>query len=246
MFSFFRKNKNLELFPFHLLKTDMHSHLIPGIDDGSPNVETSFHLMQGLYDLGYEKLITSPHVMQDLYPNNAYTINNGYSILKSHWKKDNDLPIKPAAEYFLDDHFFDTAMKGEQLLTIKNNLLLFEISFASPPLGLREMLFELQLKGFELILAHPERYSYMHFNPKKEFEALKNAGCYFQCNLLSFSGYYGKPVRDAAEFLVKEGMVDFLGTDLHHERHLENLKLLPYTSSLQRLMDSGRIQNASL
>lgn len=246
MFSFFRKNNTSEIFPFHLLKTDMHSHLIPGIDDGSPDVETSFHLMQGLRNLGYEKLITSPHVMQDLYPNDVMSIGNGYMKLKEAWKDPQGLPIKAAAEYFLDDHVFDMAKRGAEMLTIKNKLLLVEISFASPPLGLREMLFELQLKGFELILAHPERYSYMHFNPKKEYTELKNAGCYFQCNLLSFSGYYGKPVRDAAEFLVKEGMVDFLGTDLHHERHLENLQMLPFTPSLRKLLDSGHVQNASL
>lgn len=224
----------------------MHSHLIPGIDDGSPDVETSIHLMQGLRDLGYEKLITSPHVMQDLYPNDNDSISNGYTKLMDASTETQGIPLHAAAEYFLDDHVFDMAMRGAQMRTLKNKLLLIEISFASPPLGLREMLFELQLKGYELILAHPERYSYMHFNPKKEYAELKNAGCYFQCNLLSFSGYYGKPVRDAAEFLVKEGMVDFLGTDLHHERHLENLQMLPFTPSLKKLLDSGHLQNASL
>lgn len=246
MFSIFRKNNQSDIFPFHLLKTDMHSHLIPGIDDGSPDVETSFHLMNGLKNLGYEKLVTSPHVMQDLYPNNSLTIHNGYAQLKAAWQEKTEIPLKPAAEYFLDDHVFKDIMQGQKLLTIKDNLLLFEISFASPPLGLREMLFEMQLKGYELILAHPERYSYMHYNFKKEYDALRNAGCHFQCNLLSFSGYYGKPTRDAAEFLVKEGMVDFLGTDLHHDRHLEALQTLPFTTSLRRLMDSGHIQNPSL
>jgi tyrosine-protein phosphatase YwqE len=219
----------------------MHSHLIPAVDDGSPGVEESLTLIRGMLDLGYEKLITSPHVMQDMYPNTPSTIGMGLDEIKRSWA---DVPLQAAAEYFLDDHVLDIIQRDERLMTIKDNMVLMEFSFISPPLGVKEMIFELQMKGYQPILAHPERYTYFHRQPR-EYEELKAAGCLFQSNILSFSGYYGGSVKDAAEYLVNHNLLDLLGSDLHHDRHLSSLRQLPFTPSLQKLMDR-QLLNAAL
>ncbi|MFT3703628.1 MAG: histidinol phosphatase [Agriterribacter sp.] len=224
MFSFFKKKQPVFAGDLSILNTDMHSHLIPGIDDGSPDVDTSIQLIEGLMGLGYKKIITTPHLMIDLYPNNRQTITNGYNKLKAELKKRKiNIDIHAAAEYFLDDHFDTLLEKKEPLLTIKDNLILVEFSFASIPLDYKQKIFSIQLNGYKPILAHPERYSYLHQKPEI-YEELRNAGCYFQVNLLSLIGYYGKSIQQAAERLLKKGQIELLGTDMHHDRHLNNLQ----------------------
>lgn len=211
----------------------MHSHLIPGVDDGSQDFTESLTLIRGLLDLGFGHLITTPHVMQDMYPNTPGTLEEGFALIRKYWK--GDLPLGFAAEYFLDDHVMGLMERDEPLLKVTGNKVLVEISFVSRPMGLMERIFNLQMKGYEPILAHPERYTYFHRDPGM-YEAIRNTGCLFQCNLLSFSGYYGDMIRDAAEFLVNRDLVDLLGTDLHHQRHLAALREMPFTPSLKKLM----------
>lgn len=246
MFSFFKKKKPLEPFPFHLLETDMHSHLLPGIDDGSPDPETSVRLIKGLQDLGYKKFITTPHVMEDLFRNNKRTIKDAYGKLIDKLKEMKmDLSIRYAAEYLLDGNVDSMLEKKIPMLTLKDKMVLVEVSFVSPPIYLKEVLFEMQMKGYQPVFAHPERYGFYHAKPS-EYEEIRDMGCLFQCNLLSFSGYYGTPVRQAAEYLVKNGLVDLLGTDLHHDKHLQALRDLPYTPSLQKLVAEQGVMNSKL
>jgi tyrosine-protein phosphatase YwqE len=220
----------------------MHSHLIPGVDDGSPDFTESLSLIKGMLDLGYQKLITSPHVMQDMYPNTPATLEAGFNEVKKYWT--GDLPLQFAAEYFLDEHVMGLLDKEEPLLVVSGNRVLVELSFVSRPMGLKEMIFKLQMKGYEPILAHPERYSYFHREPAF-YEDIRQTGCLFQCNILSFTGYYGEMIREAAEFLVAKDLVDLLGTDLHHQRHLASLRELRFTPALRKLM-SGNLLNQQL
>ena len=227
----------------------MHSHLIPAVDDGSPGVRESVLLITGMMELGYEKLITTPHIMQDIYPNDSQSIEMGYDEVLRYLPSNTGFNInaktfQAGAEYFLDDHVFGLLERDEPLLTIKDKMVLVEISFASPPLGLKEMIFDLQIKGYQPILAHPERYTYYHRSPSFYTE-LKETGVLFQSNLLSFSGYYGGSVKDAAEYLVNHDLLELLGTDLHHDRHLHQLRELSFTPALQKLLDKG-LMNESL
>jgi tyrosine-protein phosphatase YwqE len=146
-----------------------------------------------------------------------------------------DIEIHAAAEYFLDDHVMKLVENGEPLLTVSGSKVLVELSFISRPMGLKEMLFKLQIAGYEPILAHPERYTYLHRDPSS-YQEIRDAGCTFQCNILSFSGYYGDTIREAAEFLIGKNLVDMLGTDLHHQRHLAALRQLNFTPALRKLM----------
>ena len=245
MISFFRKKPHPTA-DFSRLSCDMHSHLIPGIDDGSPDMATSLGLIRALIDLGYKKLITTPHILSDIYPNTPAIIGAGHQeVLAELKRQDISVEFKAAAEYLMDDHFTRMLEDDQPLLTLKDKMVLVELSFAVPSINLKELLFQMQIKGYLPVLAHPERYLYFGAN-KDWYDQLKEAGCLFQVNLLSLKGYYGKASAELAQYLVKKKYVDLLGTDLHHERHLENLRSPQLLNTVNRLIDSGLIRNATL
>jgi len=246
MLSIFRK-KGARSIDFSPLVADMHSHLLPGIDDGAADVQTSDLLIKGLTDLGFSKLITTPHVMADIYPNNNSIIGNTYQVLRRNSQVSSvNFPVTPAAEYLLDDGFDHLLEQPEPLLSIKDHMVLVEFSFAAPPVDYKEKLFQMQLHGYHPIIAHPERYLYWYGN-KKIMDEFKTIGCLLAVNILSFTGYYGKPSLDVANLLLKKNYIDFLGTDLHHIRHLEALQqsyqLMPI---IAQLLDKGNLQNPKL
>jgi protein-tyrosine phosphatase len=247
MFSFFKKKPDRTARSLESLSCDMHSHLIPGIDDGAPDMATSLHLIRGLVDLGYKKIVTTPHINWAIFPNTAAIIRAGQQAVTEELRKQNiDVEFRAAAEHLMDDHFTTALAAGEPLLTLKDNLILVELSFVVQAINIKEILFDLQLKGYQPVLAHPERYLYFGAN-KAWYDQLRDFGCLFQINLLSFIGYYGRGAQQLAEYLVKKNFVEFLGTDLHHEKHLQVLASSPrLLHTVDRLMDSGLIRNPSL
>lgn len=243
MFSIFKK-KQYPKTDLSALGCDMHSHLLPDIDDGSPNVETSLELIRGLKDLGYKKLITTPHIMWDLYQNDAETISAAYESLGHDQEITSTLHT--AAEYYMDDHFDSVLDSNTPLLKIKDNWVLVEFSFVTAPVNLKQTLFNLQISGYHPILAHPERYLYFS-SEKKTYDELRDTGCFFQLNLLSLTGYYGKGPQELAEYLIKKQYIDLLGTDLHHDRHLHMLRSSgSLNDQVKFLMDTGKILNPTL
>jgi protein-tyrosine phosphatase len=246
MLSFFSK-KPATLQGLGSLRCDMHSHLIPGIDDGSPDLETSIRLIRGFIDLGYTKIITTPHVNADIFPNTPAVIRAGHSVVTAELRRQNiEIEFHAAAEYLMDEHFTKLLAGGEPLLTLKDNLVLVELSFAVPAINLREIIFDTQLKGYQPVLAHPERYLYFGAN-KKWYDQLRDAGCLFQLNLLSFAGHYGPDSRQLAEYLIKKRYIDLLGSDLHHDKHLELLRTSARVHrAVGELMQTGLIKNPEL
>jgi protein-tyrosine phosphatase len=224
------------------LHTDMHSHLLPGIDDGSQDLATSMKLIRGLVELGYKKLVTTPHILWEMYPNDPQIINTKTEEVRQELGVQGiDVEFHSAAEYFIDDHFASQLEVRAPLLTLKDNLVLVEYSMITAPMELQEVLFELQLQNYQPVIAHPERYIYL--SRKKEFfDELRAAGCLFQLNLLSLGGHYGASVQELAGYLLKKEYYDYAGTDLHHARHLDALRRIP-VQQMNRLKDSGRIQN---
>jgi len=224
----------------------MHSHLIPGIDDGAKDIEDSLRLIRGLADLGYRKLITTPHVLSDYYPNTPDIIGQGLTTVKAELKKQGmQMEMQAAAEYMMDDHFTALLEKEEPLLKLKDNMVLVELSFAVPAINLKEILFQINLRGYQPVLAHPERYLYFGA-AKGWYDQLKDAGCLFQLNLLSLKGYYGKGSQELAQYLIKKKYIDLLGTDMHHEKHLENLRSARISDAVKKLLDTGLIRNPGL
>ncbi len=231
---------------FSLLKTDMHSHLLPGIDDGSPDLETSLQLIRSMTEMGFTKLITTPHIMWDMYKNTREIILGKLEVLRSAVKDEGlDVEINAAAEYFLDDYVAGLLKNNEPLLTVSGNMVLVEFSLAHPSMSLKDILFEMQMQGYQPIIAHPERYIYLERN-KEFYEELKDIGCFFQLNLLSLAGYYGKSVEELAQYLIKKKYYDLVGTDLHHVRHIEALNNSSATPLLQKLIASGSFLNPGL
>ena len=231
---------------FSLLKADMHSHLLPGIDDGSPDLQTSMQLIRGMTELGFSKLITTPHVMWDMYKNTSEIILGKLDLLRTAVKAEGlAVEINAAAEYFLDDHVAGLLKNNEPLLTVSGKMVLVEFSLAQPSMSLKDILFEMQMQGYQPIIAHPERYIYL-VNNKDFYEELKDIGCLFQLNTLSLSNHYGKSVHELAQYLIKKGYYDLVGTDLHHFRHLEALSNPALAQSLQKLIESGKILNPQL
>ena len=242
LFDIFRK-KEPPLPDYSELLTDMHSHLIPGIDDGAAEIEDSIELIRNLHDLGFRKLFTTPHVMSDYYRNSPEIILSGLEKVRSAIAAEGiEMEIHAAAEYYLDDGFVKK-LENEKLLTLgKNNYLLFEISYINCPDNVEEVIFRLQVLGYTPILAHPERYPFWYGNYEK-YRKLKDMGALFQLNINSIGGYYGPDARRAADYLINEGLVDLLGTDCHHLRHIEALHRTLHAPSLKKALRLGLLNS---
>lgn len=247
MFKLFSKSKPATgKVDLSVLKVDMHSHLLPGIDDGSPDMETSLKLIKGMMYLGYTKLITTPHIMWDMYRNTSEIILQKLEVVREAVKKEGlNVEINAAAEYFLDDYVENLLKNKIPLLTISGNMVLVEFSLTYPSHSLKDILFEMQMQNYQPVIVHPERYIYLEQN-KTFFEELKDIGCLFQLNLLSLGGYYGKSAQELAHYLIKKGHYDLIGTDLHGFRHLEAIQNPAIISPMMKLLDSGKIRNQEL
>ncbi|MEN3324111.1 CpsB/CapC family capsule biosynthesis tyrosine phosphatase [Mariniflexile soesokkakense] len=207
---------------------DIHNHILPGIDDGAKNVKESIDLINKLKDLGVKQFITTPHIMQDFYPNTDETIGNAYELLLENLPKklQSGITLNPAAEYMLDSNFEKLLNEGD-LFTLKGNYVLVEMSYFQPPINLELLIFKIKTKGFKPVLAHPERYSFYHQN-LDYYDKLKQLGCFFQLNLLSLSDHYGKSVEKTANYLIEKELIDFVGTDAHNTTHIEKLSNLVF------------------
>lgn len=241
----FGKEQLEEPLNFSKVKADMHSHLIPGIDDGAPDIETSISLIKGLTKLGFQKLITTPHVMSDLYKNDSDTILRGRDQVIDELRKQNiNIGFEAAAEYYLDDHF-EKLIEKKDILSFGDNYVLFELSFLTEPASMMRAAFNLQMAGYKPVLAHPERYNFWHSNPEK-YNELSEKGLMLQLNLNSLAGVYNPKVKKIAEYMIDQDLVDFIGSDCHNGHHLDatfHASRMPY---LHRLVESGKLLNKRL
>lgn len=239
--SLFKKKKQ---FTGLLSNIDLHSHLLPGIDDGVESIEAAIEVIKGFENLGYKKLITTPHIMYDFYRNSPDNILPILDDLRKAMDEEGlNIKLEAAAEYYLDEHFVALIDADEPLLTFGDKYILFELSFMSKPLTLREAIFKLQTKGYKPVLAHAERYLYYH----KDFEDLKEVkqtGVFFQLNLLSLAGYYSKPVKQMANKLVAQGMIDFIGSDCHNANQLMAVSEVLDSAELNSLIDQNLLNDS--
>jgi tyrosine-protein phosphatase YwqE len=245
MFSLFKKQAT-QPFNCATLAVDMHAHWLPGIDDGAPNIEQSIALIRSLNAVGYKKLIATPHIYWDLYQNTPARIQQALNEVKKAIAQEGMvMDLHAAAEYMLDEHFNTLLQSEEPLLCIHKNWVLVECSYVNPPLDFKEKIFQLQMRGYQPVLAHPERYPYW-YHRLDYFQELSDQGVFMQMNLLSILGYYGKDVQRTAEKLLSIKIIDLLGTDMHHERHALALQQMGISDSVQKLIDQNQILNSSL
>lgn len=224
------------------MHVDMHSHILPGLDDGSATVADSIQLLEGLQALGLSEFYFTPHIFAELYPNTAATVSSAYALLQQA------MPVVGgyAAEYMVDSAF-SSLLKLPQpnLLSLPGGHVLIEMSYMQESQSIAQSIFELQTLGYKPILAHPERYLYYHGRPER-IAQFREMGCLLQVNLLSLVGYYGKREKQAARYLAEQKLVDLLGTDMHHLRHLQVLQEAVAAKDLSSFFTGCSIKNESL
>ena len=206
----FRQKKTLAESGFFRGFTDCHSHLLPGIDDGVKTEEETWRILDEMERQGVRKIWLTPHVMEDM-SNKTVTLQQKFLSLKQKYQGKVELAL--AAEYMLDN-LFEERLEKDDLLPLEEGkrYLLVETSYFNPPMGLLSILQSIQKKGYYPLLAHSERYEYMQ---KRDYQALKEEHVSFQLNLPSLAGMYGKHVQEKAEALLKAGMYDRTGCDIH-------------------------------
>lgn len=241
----FGKKPKLPPADLGLLKVDMHSHLIPEIDDGAPTLEDSVELIEELHALGYSKLITTPHIMSDFYKNTPEIINSGLEKVRTALKERN-IPVQldAAAEYYMDFDF-EEKIEKKDLLTFGENYVLFEISFLNAPEQLDSVLFKMRTSGYSPVLAHVERYPYW-YNQPEQYEKLVDMGVLLQLNIGSLGGQYGPQAMKIAQNLIDKNMIDLLGTDCHNMHYIDSLKSALTDPYLHKVIESGKLINAGL
>ena len=227
MFHFFTKKKYLVDYLGKFV--DIHNHILPGIDDGAQNLEESMALIRGFGEMGISSFIATPHILPPLYPNSPESIGEAHQQLMDHLmdRQMTHVAIEPAAEHMIDDTFEDRLEQGA-IMPLRKKYLLVEMSYLQPSLNFQDAIQKIAKKRLIPILAHPERYLYLHQRPEK-YRQYKEQGILFQLNMLSLGGYYGPGVQDAAHFLLEEGYYDFLATDAHNTRHLKALSEIRVT-----------------
>lgn len=226
--------------------TDIHNHILPGIDDGAASIEDSIQLLLRFSQLGVIRFICTPHIMNDYYPNTPASIQNALAKVKEAIQTNpalKDIRIKAAAEYMMDQSFLEL-LEGEKLLPLNDKFVLVEMSYFQAPINLKEILFKLQTHGYKPVLAHPERYAFYHSKDLKKYEELRNRGCLMQINALSLSPHYGTNMQQIGLKLLEAGMIDFIGSDTHREQHidkLENIKMnKKLTGQVQKVIEKTK------
>ena len=244
MLNWFKKKKAPE-FNFATIGADMHSHILPGIDDGAQHVGNSLLMARDFQSLGFKKIIATPHIMADYYRNTSSTIFQALDVLNEQLLKNEiNLEVEAAAEYYLDETFQNKVSKKE-VLTFGAGYLLFELSYLNAPNNLFEVISKIQDAGYKPVLAHPERYPYYH-SGMENYHQIKETGCLLQLNTISLIGYYGKTCKYIAEQLVDSYLLDFLGSDMHHAKHAAALKDSLYSNYLQLLLSQPQVKNGLL
>lgn len=246
LFNIFKKDTRLRTpADISTLRCDIHSHFIPGIDDGAKTIEDSVQMLTEMYHLGYNKAITTPHIMGDFYKNTPEIILEGLEKVRAGLKAANiPIEVEAAAEYYLDFDF-EKKLNEEKLLTFGKNYLLFEISYLNPPDNLDHIIFKMQTLGYKPVLAHPERYNFFHPN-FQTYEKIVEKGALLQLNINSLTGHYSLSTKKIAEQMINKNMISFLGSDCHHMGHINLIKNVVYEKHLHQLLESGMLLNKEL
>jgi len=245
MFGIFKKKEYKKdiTFDYSSILVDMHSHVLPGIDDGAKNPEESIALVKNMMELGIKKIIATPHIMADYYRNTPESINGALAVLKAELEKEKiDIPVEAAAEHYFDETF-EGRVNRRELMIMGDNYVLFEFSFINQPPNAIPVIQKLRDLGYKPILAHPERYPYMDID---QLRTLREWGVLFQINTISLTGYYGKDTKKMAENLIDNQLVDFISSDMHHLRHAEALKQALKMPYLEKLMFNYPLKNIML
>lgn len=195
--------------------TDWHSHILPGVDDGVGTLEESLRILDAYSEAGIKRVWLTPHIMEE-YPNATDDLRRRFDELTKAYK--GPVELRLASENMLDP-VFEERLRKRDLLPIgdEGTHLLVETSYYNPPVRFYEMLDDIKSAGYFPVLAHPERYRYMH---RDEYIRLADSDVMLQTNLFSLTGIYGEHVIQKAKFLLEKGLLSIAGTDIHSEKML--------------------------
>lgn len=225
---------------------DFHNHVLPGIDDGARTLDDSVAMLENFAALGFKKVIASPHSMADGYINSTEKILAARDVVRAAIaEKGIDIQFDAAAEYYMDELFMEKIEKRD-LLTVGKNYVLMELSYLSKPTNTADAIYKLQVAGYNLILAHPERYPYYHEESFAHYKEFKNRGVYFQINLGSLVGKYGAGAKYTAEKMINENLVEFVGSDLHTLGQFNMLRDCLKQKHLEKILTSDKLRNKTL
>lgn len=242
MFNFFSRRKHFD----NAIKVDIHSHLLPHLDDGVKSFEESIAILKAFEDMGYQKIITTPHIMKEYYDNTRDTIAEQYEALTQKIIEEKlNIEVEFAAEYYLDEFFLEKLSNKEPLLHFGENFVLVETSFYNPPVFLKDVFFQMHTLGYKPVLAHPERYIYL-YNHSRMLDELMDMQIYFQINLGSLVNYYGSSARKLANSMLDKNYVHFLGSDCHNLHHLEIIRKTLKSKSYQSISFDNLLNNRLL
>ena len=211
---------------------DIHNHLLPGIDDGAKTVEDSIAMIREFASFGVTKFIATPHIMADYYPNTAETIGQALTLLKSELLRQglDTIAIEAAAEHMIDSQF-ESLLEDKGIMPLRSRHLLIEMSYLQASLNFDDAIERIASAGFFPILAHPERYRYLH-GKTGVLKEYKKKNVLFQLNLLSLGEYYGKDIQKVALNLLDKNVFDFVGSDIHTIQQLKVLKQMTLANSV--------------
>ncbi len=230
-FNIFQKSKAIQKLPFI---TDIHSHVVPGVDDGSPDIETSVDLLSHMADWGLTRIFASPHSTQDTFENTPQSITQpAAELARAVDEKGLSIELSTHMEYRLDE-FFMKQFESDNLITLPGKYLLIENAFSNETWGFESLLYKIRHAGYTPILAHPERYRYYSRSHRYRYAELHDYGLFFQVNLLSLAGHYGKLERETAIYMLQHGLVQFVGTDLHRASHVESIERYLRSSTFRK------------
>jgi tyrosine-protein phosphatase YwqE len=243
LFNLFYQKKSY--FNYSEIAVDFHSHLIPNVDDGSKSIEETLEILQFLKKIGYQKIITTPHIMSDGFDNNSKGLKESYIKIKEQCEA--IIPFELAAEYYIDESF-EKLIENDDILSFGDKYVLIETSMNYEFPIFKECIFKLLNKGYNPILAHPERYSFIYNerNALKIYESLSDLGIYFQLNLFSLLGIYNEKVKKTAEMLIEKNLIDFVSSDIHSSKQLHYFEEISKNKFLQKLIDSQILENKKL
>lgn len=248
MFNFLKHKPKKAIPTFEPLGIDIHCHLLPGVDDGSKSNEETLACMQVMHDAGFKSIICTPHYQYPRFPNVESDILNRFDTLRIDLSNESSAIIPQllgvAGEYRVDSGFADR-IKNNQFLLVGNRFLLTEFSLHQQVIGLDEVMFDLQMKNHEIILAHPERYPYYSASSAK-LQRLKDMGVYFQVNILSLIGFYGDSSKRKAYEMIEKGWVEFLGTDMHNTLYAQALIDATHDRKVIKLLETRKFLNSEV
>lgn len=245
MFNFFRRKYTPRPI-FEALGTDMHCHLVPQVDDGSKCFEESVECLKTLKAVGFNKVYITPHFQHPRFDNDEEDICRRYQEMKLRAVEAAvDIEMAGVAGEYRIDSGFKNRLENPRFLQVAGKYVLVEFSLHQQMMGCDEMIFDLQMKGYDIILAHPERYPYLNVLGSR-MEQLKNQGVFFQINALSLGGFYGEEPKRRAYQMLERGWVEFMGTDTHNTMYAQALVDLSNDRKVEKILNKYEFLNITL